>query len=121
MAASRDKSGERANALRARFGDIVAAPMTKCEILRGAQDDPHWKRLKKFVDSWPTLEVNESDWQGAARIEMEMRRRGLTLNDPIDCCVAHAALARGLPLLHRDRDFESVRRVRKSLSLVWLG
>ena len=119
---TRDKSGRVLRELRARFSDmqIVITPLTELEVLRGARDERHWGRLKKFLAEFPRLEPAPEDWEAAARIDFDMRRRGLTVNNPIDFCIAQVALSRNLPLLHRDRDFEKIRVVRESLSLIWL-
>ena len=116
----RDKSGEKWEALQARFpGTIAVTHFTRLEIMMGAKDDRQWRRLDGWMSAWPTMAIGEEDWKAAARIWMDLRRRGLTVSDPIDCCIAQAALSRGIILLHRDRDFESIRAVRESLSLAW--
>jgi predicted nucleic acid-binding protein len=51
-------------------------------------------------------------WQAAARIYYDLRRRGLTVRSPIDCCIAQAALENDLLLIHNDRDFETIAQVR---------
>nr|MBC8246715.1 PIN domain-containing protein [Deltaproteobacteria bacterium] len=58
------------------------------------------------------LEASENTWPEAARIYFELRRRGVTVNSPIDCCIAQIALEYGALLLHRDNDFERVARIR---------
>ena len=108
--------------LRARFPgeDIVIIHNTELECLRMARDERNWARLTKFLESLPRLDFPDEDWEAAARINFEMRQRGLTVPSSVDFCIAQAALTHNLPLLHRDRGFEKIRIVRKSLSLIWL-
>ena len=119
---TRDKSGRILKKLRTRFPDmgLAVTPLTELEVLRGARDERHWARLKMFLAGAPRLGLAPEDWEAAARIDVEMRWRGLTVNDPFDFCIAQAALSRNLPLLHRDRDFEKIRVVRESLRRIWL-
>ena len=48
----------------------------------------------------------------AARIYYDLRRQGLSVRSPIDCCIAQAALENNLLLIHNDRDFETIAQVR---------
>ncbi|WP_231943051.1 hypothetical protein [Calothrix sp. NIES-3974] len=41
-----------------------------------------------------------------------MRRQGLTVRSPIDCCIAQVALENDLLLIHNDCDFETIAQVR---------
>ena len=118
----RDRSGRIRREIAERFPNdrIVVTSFTEFEILRAARDDRNWTRLEAMLDRHPVLEVGPTDGRSAARVYYDMRRRGLTVDNLIDCFVAQAALSRGIPLLHRDRDFESVRVVRPALSLIWL-
>lgn len=58
------------------------------------------------------FEARDETWAGAARIYFDLRRRGLTVGSPIDCCIAQIALEYDVLLLHRDRDFEAIAGVR---------
>ena len=51
-------------------------------------------------------------WPEAARIYFELRRKGVTINSPVDCCIAQIALEYGAFILHRDKDFEKISRIR---------
>jgi predicted nucleic acid-binding protein len=41
----------------------------------------------------------------------------VTVRSTLDCLIAQIALEHGLALLHEDRDFESIRRVRPLTTL----
>ena len=47
-------------------------------------------------------------WQTAARLYYDLRRQGLTVRSPIDCCIAQIALENRLMLVHDDRDFITI-------------
>jgi predicted nucleic acid-binding protein len=48
----------------------------------------------------------------AARIYFDCRRRGLTVRSTIDCFIAQLALEHRLALLHDDRGYAAIARVR---------
>ena len=118
----RDRSGQTRREILERFqdDDIAVTLFTEFEILRAARDEGNWRRLETLLRRHPTLEASADDGRAAARIFFDMRRRGLTADNLIDCCIAQAAISRNIPLLHRDRDFEKIQTVRPALSLLWL-
>ena len=48
------------------------------------------------------------DWLDAARIYRELRLRGETLRSQTDALIAAVAIRLDLPVLHRDRDFNTI-------------
>jgi predicted nucleic acid-binding protein len=46
----------------------------------------------------------------AAEIYRTLRRRGITIRKTIDCMIAAVALENDIPLLHRDRDFDPIKK-----------
>jgi predicted nucleic acid-binding protein len=110
----RDRTGRIVRAFRSRVGDEVCAltRFSQLELLQGARDETEWIRLDPYLDSQYYLEATEQTWREAARIYFELRRRGITVNSPIDCCIAQIAIEAGALLLHRDRDFDGIARIR---------
>lgn len=41
-----------------------------------------------------------------------MERSGVTINSPVDCCIAGLAIESQALLLHRDHDFERIAEIR---------
>jgi predicted nucleic acid-binding protein len=56
--------------------------------------------------------MEEEGWAAAARLYYELRREGLTVRSVIDCCIAGLALQHGVTLLHDDRDFTAIAKLR---------
>ena len=46
----------------------------------------------------------------AADIYRQGRRRGITIRSSIDCLIAAIAIENGVPVWHRDRDFDAIAR-----------
>lgn len=88
--------------------------LTVQELLQGARDEREWRRLRRYLETQELAGVRDDpgSYVEAARIHYDCRRRGLTVRSTIDCLVAQIALEHGLPLLHDDRDYDAIARVR---------
>jgi len=114
----RDRQGALVDSFRYRIGSEICAlcRFSQLELLQGAKNESEWEKLDKYLSSQYYLEVSETTWREAARIYFELRRKGITVNSPIDCCIAQIAIESGALLLHQDRDFEKIAEVRPLLS-----
>ena len=114
IAVLRDKSGNLQEAFRSRIGSDVDAlsRFNQLELLQGARDVREWLLLDDYLSTQFYLETFETTWREAARIYFDLRRSGTTLASAVDCCIAQIAMENDATLLHRDRDFESIARVR---------
>lgn len=110
----RDKSSELVQAFREKTASdiIVFSHFTQLELLQGAKDEFEWRRLEEYLESQYYLEASEDTWKDSARIYFELRRSGITVYSPIDCCIACIAMEAQALLLHRDHDFEKIAGIR---------
>ena len=110
----RDKTGRIVKVFRERAGDEIIAfsRFTQLELLQGAKNEQEWQRLDTYLSTQYYLEATENTWRDAARIYFELRKNGITINSPIDCCIAQLAIETQVLLLHRDKDFERIARIR---------
>ena len=114
VAVLRDKTGRIVNEFRERVGDEIIAfnHFTQLELLQGAKNEQEWQRLDTYLSTQYYLEATEDTWRDAARIFFELRKDGITINSPIDCCIAQLAIENQVLLLHCDKDFERIARIR---------
>jgi predicted nucleic acid-binding protein len=110
----RDKTGRIAHMFRDRIGNehYVLSRFNQLELLQGAKNQREWALLDEYLSTQYYLETSENTWREAARIYFELRRKGITLTSPIDCCIAQTAMEHGALLLHCDSDFEKIARIR---------
>jgi len=110
----RDKTGNIANAFHNAIGaeNFAISRFQQLELLQGAGDEKEWGLLENYLSTQYYLEASQDTWPEAARIYFELRRKGVTINSPVDCCIAQIALEYGAFLLHRDKDFEKISRIR---------
>lgn len=110
----KDKTGRVTKAFEERIGPeyYVLSRFNQLELLMGAGDQKEWELLEDYLSTQYYLEATENTWREAARIYFELRRKGFTINSPVDCCIVQIALEHDAFLLHRDADFEKISRVR---------
>ncbi len=110
----RDNAGKVVEAFKERAGseNCVISRFNQLELLQGARDEKEWRLLADYLATQYYLEADNNTWPEAARIYFELRRKGVTINSPIDCCIAQIAMEHGAILLHRDKDFEKISRIR---------
>ncbi|MFC1533764.1 PIN domain-containing protein [Thermodesulfobacteriota bacterium] len=114
----RDKSGRTVQAFRERTASeiIIFSHFIQIELLQGAKDEFEWRRLDEYLASQYYLEANEDTWRHAARIYFELRKSDITIDSPIDCCIACIAMEAQALILHRDHDFERIAEIRPLLN-----
>ena len=110
----KDKTGRMVHAFRERTGAevIVFSRFIQLELLQGAKDEFEWRRLDEYLTAQYYLEATEDTWRQAARTYFDLRRLGVTIKSPVDCCIACMAMESRALLLHRDRDFEKIAEIR---------
>jgi len=106
----RDKIGNIKSAFQERIAaeNYAISRFNQLELLQGARNEKEWELLDDYLSTQFYLEASESTWREAARIYFGLRRKGVTINSPVDCCIAQIAMEHGAFLLHRDKDFERI-------------
>ncbi len=110
----KDKTGNVLQKFRERTASeiIVFNRFIQLELLQGAKDEYEWRRLDEYLSAQYYLETTENTWRQAARIYFDLRKSGVTVNSPIDCCIANIAMEAQALLLHRDNDFKRIAEIR---------
>ncbi|QUS60097.1 PIN domain nuclease [Synechocystis sp. PCC 7339] len=110
----RDRTRQVRQQLETLIGDrgVFLARFTQLELLQGSLNEKEWMLLSTYLEIQDYVELTNDSWQKAARIFYDLRRQGLTVRSPIDCCIAQVALENDLLLVHNDRDFETIAQVR---------
>jgi len=114
IALFKDRTGEVTQALREILDgrDYCLTRFTQMELLQGARDEKEWLKLSDYLADQDYLEMDDEDWANAAQLFFDLRRRGLTVRSVIDCCIAEIARRHEVTLLHNDRDFVTIAKLR---------
>ena len=117
----RDKEGSESRRIRQWLGDreVLLSRFNQLELLQGCRNENEWSLLSRYLDGQTFAEAIETTWQAAARIYFDLRRQGMTVRSPIDCCIAQIALENRLLLLHNDRDFVVISKIRPLQTKHW--
>jgi len=114
----RPTKGQRSGQMRQQLETLIAnrevllTRFTQLELLQGSLNEQEWTLLSTYLETQDYIELTIHSWQAAARIYYDLRRQGLTVRSPIDCCIAQTALENNLLLIHNDLDFEIIAQVR---------
>jgi len=80
------------------------------EILQGIRDDLQYRSVREYLFLFPKIDSEFSDYVDAADVYRNLRKKGLTIDSPVDCLIAVLALRHRLSLLHKDSDFMVISR-----------
>jgi predicted nucleic acid-binding protein len=90
--------------------DIACCDPIRMEILAGARDERHLRRLRRLLARATLLPTGPAAYDQAAAIYRHCRREGETIRKLIDCLIAAVAINADVAVLHRDDDFEVMAR-----------
>ena len=90
--------------------EIAVCDVVRMEVLAGARDDSHLSSLRRLLARAETIPTLTTDYEDAAVLYRQCRRRGETVRKLVDCLIAASAIREGAPVLHSDTDFEVLAR-----------
>lgn len=87
----------------------VCGPV-RMEVLAGARDEQHLRRLRGLLMSAATIPTMPVDYDSAAMLYRRCRKHGATVRKLIDCLIGAIAIRVDAPVLHNDADFRVLAR-----------
>jgi predicted nucleic acid-binding protein len=91
---------------------VFITPAILQELLMGAPDEQQAHELRETLLAFGMLGHDAvTAAAGAAELYRAARRQGVTVRKSIDCLIAWQAVQAGLPVLHKDRDFDLLSEV----------
>ena len=92
-------------------GVVTCAPVLQ-EIFQGFDDVPSHSPIRLNLLAVPRLTdpVPIDAFLAAADIYRDVRRKGFTIDSPLDCLIAAIAIRNDVPIMHEDEDFETIAR-----------
>jgi len=92
--------------------DFVTCGPILQEVLQGLRDDPACEALRESLLALQVLSdpVAIALFLSAAEIYRLGRAKGYTIRSSTDCLIAAIAIENGVPVWHKDRDFEAIAR-----------
>ena len=101
-------------------GEAAIAPVILQELLQGASSPENLERLRAHFTALPLLrpKSDAGTHVAAAALYARCRWKGYTPRSPHDCLIAQLAVEHKVPLLHDDKDFDSLASVEPKLKLI---
>ena len=90
--------------------EIAVCDPVRMEVLAGARDEAHLLRLRRLLARAAVIPAQATDYDDAAALFRRCRRQGATVRSLMDCLIAAAAIRAGVPILHRDADYDVLAR-----------
>ena len=88
--------------------DVCVCGVILTEVLQGIREDADHAEASAAFDSFLFLPMTQRTFVRAADLYRTLRRRGITIRNAVDCMIASVAIEHDVPLLHNDRDFDSI-------------
>lgn len=90
---------------------VTCGPVVQ-EVLQGLRPSPQAAAFRNALLALRILSdpTPLSLYIAAADIYSQGRQRGITLRSSVDCLIAAIAIENGVPVLHKDRDFDAIAR-----------
>jgi hypothetical protein len=90
---------------------VTCGPVVQ-EVLQGLRDDPASEALREGLLALPVLSdpLPIALFLSAAEIYRLGRAKGYTIRSSTDCLIAAIAIENGVPVWHKNRDFEAIAR-----------
>ena len=95
------------------FEEVVTCLPVIQEVLQGFDNQKAYNVARDAMHALPIVEspMSEEVFQMAIDLYRSSRRAGMTLRSSVDCLLGACALRNSLPVLHHDRDFDSLSRI----------
>ena len=98
-----------------RVGELLGADLATCdavrmELLAGARNEQHRRDLRRLIARAALVPMQPGDFDRAAALYRQCRRRGETVRVLMDCLIGALAIRADLPVLHCDADFDALAR-----------
>lgn len=78
------------------------------EVLQGIRDEKELVTAKHQFENLIYLEDDRSTFELGATIYRELRRKGITIRNSIDCLIVATVIQHGVNFLENDRDYKFI-------------
>lgn len=90
--------------------DICICGLVMTEILQGIKDDLQYSKTKKYLSNLIYIPMSSNTFVLAADVYRQIRKKGITIRNSIDCLIAAVCIEQKVSLLQNDKDFQKIKR-----------
>jgi len=88
--------------------DVCLCGLVLTEILQGITEEARYRRVRQLLANLTYLAMSRETYLRAAEIFRAARKAGRPLRNSIGCLIAACAVAHGVPVLTKDKDFQTI-------------
>jgi predicted nucleic acid-binding protein len=88
--------------------DICCCGFVVAEVLQGIRDEKQFVAVKRQFENLIYLEDDRTTFEFGATIYRELRRKGITIRNSVDCLISAVVIQQGVYLLENDRDYRFI-------------
>jgi predicted nucleic acid-binding protein len=90
--------------------DICCCGFVLAEILQGIRDEKQFVAVKRQFENLIYLDDDRTTFELGATIYRELRRKGITIRNSMDCLISAVVIQQGVNFLENDRDYKFIDR-----------
>ena len=88
--------------------DICCCGFVLAEVLQGIRDERQFVAVKRQFENLIYLEDDRTTFELGATIYRELRRKGITIRNSVDCLISAVTIQHGVNFLENDRDYKFI-------------
>lgn len=88
--------------------DLCCCGFVLAEVLQGIRDEKQYVAVKQQFENLIYLDDDRSTFELGATIYRELRRKGITIRNSVDCLISAVVLQQGVNFLENDRDYRFI-------------
>jgi predicted nucleic acid-binding protein len=88
--------------------DICCCGFVLAEVLQGVRAEKQYAAVKQQFANLVYLDDNRPTFELGAAIYRELRRKGITIRNSIDCLIAATVIQHGVHFLENDHDYKFI-------------
>jgi predicted nucleic acid-binding protein len=88
--------------------EICYCGFVLAEVLQGIRDEKQLVSVKRQFANLVYLEDDRSTFELGATIYRELRRKGITIRNSVDCLISAVVIQQGVNFLENDRDYKFI-------------
>ncbi len=88
--------------------DICCCGFVLTEVLQGIRNETEHIAARRHFENLIYLEDDRTTFELGATIYRELRRKGITIRNSIDCLISAVVIQHGIHLLENDRDYRFI-------------
>jgi len=88
--------------------EICCCGFVLAEVLQGIRDEKQYVAVKRQFENLVYLDDDRTTFELGATIYRELRRKGISIRNSIDCLISATVVQHGVNFLENDRDYKFI-------------